>query len=59
MSQAITDKIEEVVVRTSAFTASLAQIRDESQDVEIGKETPKEELNAIFARYPTTNEVKG
>jgi hypothetical protein len=59
MSQAVTEKVENVVERASAFTSSLAQIREDSQHVEIGKETPKEELNAILARYPTTNEVKG
>ena len=59
MSQAVREKVDNVTERASVFTSSLAQIREESKHVEIGKETPKEELNEILARYPTTNEVKG
>ena len=59
MGQAVREKVDNVTERVSAFTSSLAQIREDSKHVEIGKETPKEELNEILARYPTTNEVKG
>ena len=45
--------------RSSAFTSSLAQIAEDFAQVEIGRDTPKEELNAILARYPKTNDVKG
>jgi len=47
------------VERASAFTTSLTQIQEEFEHVEIGRDTPKEQLNEILARYPTTNDVKG
>ena len=59
MGRAVTETVGNVMERASAFTSSLAQIREESKDVDISKDTPKEELNAIFARYPKTNDVKG
>lgn len=59
MRQVISEKVEEVAERVSTFTSSLAQVGDEFKHVDVGRDTPKEELNAIFARYPTTNEVKG
>jgi hypothetical protein len=59
MGRAVTETVENVMERASAFTSSLAQIKEEFDYVEIGKETPKEELNAILARYPKTNDVKG
>jgi hypothetical protein len=59
MSRAVTETMENVAERASAFTSSLAQIQEDYKHVEVGRDTPKEELNAILARYPTTNEVKG
>ena len=59
MSRAVTETMENVAERASAFTSSLAQIQEEYKHVEVGKDTPKEELNALLARYPITNEVKG
>jgi len=59
MGRAVTETVENVMERASAFTASLTQVKEEFDYVEIGKETPKEELNAILARYPKTNDVKG
>jgi predicted metal-dependent hydrolase len=38
---------------------SLKQIAEEFDGVEIGRDTPKEVLNDLLSRYPTTNEVKG
>jgi len=59
MSNAVTDATENIVVRASNFTSSLAQIAEEFAHLEVGKDTPKEELNRILARYPKTEEVKG
>lgn len=59
MSKAVTETVENVMERTSAFQASLAQIAEEFADVEIGRDTSKEELNAILARYPKTDDIKG
>jgi hypothetical protein len=59
MSRAVTEAVENVVERASEFTSSLAQIQKDYEHVEIGRDTPKEELNEILARYPTTNDVKG
>ena len=59
MSKAITDTAENVRERASAFTSSLTQIAQDFSHVEIGRDTSKEELNAILASYPKTNDVKG
>lgn len=59
MSQAIMDTAENVIERASGFTSSLAQITENFSHVEIGRDTSKEELNAILASYPKTNDVKG
>jgi hypothetical protein len=59
MSKAIVETAENVMERASTFKSSLSQIAEEFADVEIGRDTTKEELNAILARYPKTNDVKG
>ena len=59
MSKAVTETMGNIVERASAFTTSLTQIQEEFEHVEIGRDTPKEQLNEILARYPTTNDVKG
>jgi hypothetical protein len=59
MSQAVREAAGNITQRASAFTASLAQIAQEYSHVEVGRETSKEELNALLARYPKTTEVKG
>jgi len=66
MGQAITEVAENVhrtaslvMERASTFTSSLSQIAQEFAQVDIGRDTTKEELNEILARYPKTNEVKG
>lgn len=38
---------------------SLKQIADEFAGVDVGRDTPKEVLNDLLSRYPTTDEVKG
>jgi hypothetical protein len=59
MSRTVTQTVENVMERASAFTSSLTQIQEEYEHVEIGRDTPKDELNALLARYPKTNDVKG
>lgn len=59
MSKAVVETAENVRARASAFQSSLAQIVEEFAHIEIGRNTTKEELNAILARYPKTNAVKG
>jgi hypothetical protein len=56
MGRAVAETVKE---RASSLTASLQEIAQEFAHVDIGKDTPIEELNAILARYPKTNEVKG
>ena len=50
---------EAVSARVTKLSDSLKQIADEFSDVEIGRDTPKEVLNELLARYPKTDEVKG
>jgi hypothetical protein len=45
--------------RVTKLSDSLKQIADEFAGVEIGRDTPKEVLNDLLSRYPTTKEVKG
>jgi hypothetical protein len=59
MSNAITDAAENVMQGVSSFTGSLAQTAQDFAHVKIGKDTSKEELNAILASLPKTNDVKG
>jgi hypothetical protein len=46
-------------MRLTRLSDSLKQIADEFDGVEIGRDTPKELLNELLSRYPTTEEVKG
>jgi hypothetical protein len=48
-----------VSARVTKLSDSLKQIADEFAGVEIGRDTPKEVLNDLLSRYPTTKEVKG
>jgi len=48
-----------VSARVTRLSDSLKQIADEFANVEIGRDTPKEVLNDLLSRYPTTEEVKG
>ena len=59
MSKAVTDATENIVARASSFTSSLAQIAEEFAHIEVGKDTPKEDLNKILASLPKTGDVKG
>jgi hypothetical protein len=59
MSEAVVETAENVMERASAFKSSLEQIAEEYAHIEIGRDTSKDDLNAILARYPKTNDVKG
>ncbi len=59
MSKAIVEMAENAIERASSLTSSLADIAKEFAHIDIGRDTSKEELNAILARYPKTSEVKG
>ncbi len=48
-----------VSTRVTKLSDSLKQIADEFSGVDIGRDTPKEVLNDLLSRYPTTEEVKG
>jgi hypothetical protein len=63
MSQAVTEvagsMIERASTETSSFVSSLSQIAQDYAHVDVGRDTTKEELNQILARYPKTGELKG
>jgi hypothetical protein len=59
MSKAVVEAAENVIARASSLTSSLADIAKEFAHIDVGRDTTKEQLNAILARYPKTNEVKG
>jgi hypothetical protein len=59
MSKAVTETVENVVNRASKLKSSLAQVAQEFAHIDIGRDTTKEELNSILARYPKTEEIKG
>jgi conflict system pore-forming effector with SLATT domain len=51
--------VETLKERASSLTSSLQEIAQEFAHVDIGKDTSSGELNAILARYPKTNDVRG
>ena len=59
MRNAVTEAAGAVMEHTSALTSSLAQIARDFAHIEIGRDTTKEELNALLSRFPKTNAVKG
>ena len=59
MSKAVLETTENVVERASACKSSLEQIAEEFAHIKIGRDTSKEDLKAILARYPKTNDVRG
>ena len=59
MSKAVVEMAETALERASSLTSSLADIAKEFAHIDIGRDTSKEELNAILARYPKTSDVKG
>ena len=59
MGKVISEAAQTMTERASSLTSSLQQIAQEFAHVDIGRDTTKEELNAILARFPKTNDVKG
>jgi hypothetical protein len=59
MRNAVVEMAENAIARASSLTSSLVDIAKEFAHVDIGRDTSKEELNAILSRYPKSNEVKG
>jgi hypothetical protein len=59
MSRAAVDMAESAMERASTLKSSLANIAKEFAHIEVGRDTSKEELNAILARFPKSNDVKG
>jgi hypothetical protein len=59
MSKAASEFVENAKERASGLTTALADIAKEFAQIDIGRDTSKEELNAILARFPKTNDVKG
>ena len=45
--------------RVTKLSDSLKKIADEFAGIDIGRDTPKEVLNDLLSRYPTTDEIKG
>jgi len=50
---------ETIQAGAARLSDSLKAIADEFSGVDIGRDTPKEVLNDLLSRYPTTDEVKG
>ena len=59
MSKAAREMAENVMERASSITSSLADIAKEFAHINIGRDTSPAELNAIMARFPKSNDVKG
>ena len=59
MSKAVVDMAGNVIQKASSLTNSLSDIAKEYAHVDIGRDTSKDELNAILARYPKSSDVKG
>ena len=59
MHQAASVMVQTVVAKASSMSSSLADIAKEFAHIDIGRDTSKEQLNAILARYPKSNDVKG
>lgn len=60
--EAMRNAVEEVVATIKSGGSLgdvLENIVDDFKDVEIGRDTTKEQLNEILARYPKTDDVKG
>jgi len=59
MSKAAVEMAQNIPERASSLTSSLADIAKEFAHIDVGRDTSKEELNAILSRYPKTSDVKG
>ena len=59
MSKAASEMVQNAVEKVKSVSSSLADIAKEFAHIEIGRDTSKEQLNAILARYPKSSDVKG
>ncbi len=59
MGKAAGEMVANVVAKVSSMSDSLSEIAKEFAHIEIGRDTTKEQLNAILARYPKSQDVKG
>ena len=59
MSKAATEMASNVVNKAKSITSHLEDIAKEFAHIDIGRDTSKEQLNAILARYPKSSDVKG
>jgi len=59
MSKAVTEMAQAATQRVASLSSHLADILNEYGHVESGRETSKEQLNAILARFPKSSDVKG
>ena len=59
MGRAATEMVQAAGQRLTSLSAHLAHLAREYANVDIGRHTTKEELNAILARFPKSSDVKG
>jgi hypothetical protein len=59
MQKAVLESAQAIMARGASLSSSLEEIARELAGVDIGRDTSKEELNAILARFPKTGDVKG
>ena len=59
MSKAATEMAQTLISKASSLTSHLADIAKEFAHIDIGRDTTKEQLNAILVRYPKSSDVKG
>lgn len=59
MSKAVVEMAETAMERATSLKSALGDIAKKYAHIDIGRDTSKEELNAILASYPKSNEVKG
>ncbi|HEU0295876.1 MAG TPA: SLATT domain-containing protein [Anaerolineales bacterium] len=59
MGNAAKELVQTATERFSTLSAQLAHLAREYANVDIGRHTSKEELNAILSRYPKSSDVKG
>lgn len=60
MGQAVSEAGSNLIRRVSSpFSSTLEHLAREYADVEVGRDTSKEEINRILASYPKTGEIKG
>ena len=59
MSKAVVEMAETAMERATSLKSALGDIAKKYAHIDIGRDTSKEELNAILASYPKSNDVKG